>query len=425
MNSFADSVSASAMPAAAAQAAPVATEQPALSRAVVWLAALASGLAVANVYYAQPLLDVIADTFALPRATIGIVVMLTQVGYGIGLLALVPLGDLLDRRRLIIGQSLLSVAALAVVARAPNGVVFLAGMAAVGVLAVVTQMHVAHVSALAASTERGRVVGTVTSGIITGILLARAVSGALSDHFGWRAVYIAAAAVNLAVVLLLVKALPAQRSVSRRIGYFALVGSVLTLFAQERVLRVRAALALLIFMAITVLWTPMALALRAPPLALSHAEIGAFGFAGVLGALGASRSGRLADRGLAQRTTGMALVLMLLAWLPAALLPHSLWGLIVGVVVIDFGLQSVHVANQSLIYRVRPEAQSRLTAGYMVFYSIGCALGSIVSTLVFDRAGWLGVCALGASISAVALLFWALTRSPRSALSAGQPSPAP
>jgi predicted MFS family arabinose efflux permease len=186
---------------------------------------------------------------------------------------------------------------------------------------------------------------------------------------------------------------------------------VLTLFAQERVLRVRAGLALLIFMAMTVLWTPMALALRAPPLALSHAEIGAFGFAGVLGALGAARAGRLADRGLAQRTTGFALALMLLAWLPAALLPHSLWGLIVGVVVIDFGLQSVHVSNQSLIYRVRPEAQSRLTAGYMVFYSIGCALGSIVSTLVYDRAGWLGVCALGASISAAALVFWAMTRS--------------
>lgn len=396
--------------AAAGAALPAATPHAGLARAVVWLAALASGLAVASVYYAQPLLDAIAHEFGLSHAAVGVVVTWTQVGYGIGLLMLVPLGDLLDRRRLIIGQTACSVLALGAVAAAPSAWVFLAAMAAVGALAVVTQLHVAHASALAHPTQRGRVVGTVTSGIISGILLARAVSGALSDAWGWRAVYAAAAVVQLAVVWALIRALPAQAARNRRIGYWALVASVPALWREERVLRVRAMLACLVFMSMTVLWTPMALALRAPPWQLTHTEIGLFGLAGVLGALGATRAGRWADRGLAQRTSGIALLLMLGSWGASALLPHSLWGLIVGVLVIDFGLQAVHVANQSLIYRVRPEAQSRLTAAYMVFYSIGCAIGSIASTLVYDRAGWSGVCAFGAAISALALLFWRLTR---------------
>ncbi len=182
------------------------------------------------------------------------------------------------------------------------------------------------------------------------------------------------------------------------------------LFVEEPVLRIRATLALLIFTAITILWTPMVLPLGAPPFSLSHTEIGLFGLAGAMGAIGAARAGRLADRGRAEHTTGIALAIMLVSWLPIALLPYSLWGLIIGVVAIDFGLQSAHVANQSLIYRVRPEARSRLTAGYMIFYSIGSATGSIASTLVYARAGWNGVCLLGAVISAFALVFWALTR---------------
>jgi predicted MFS family arabinose efflux permease len=392
-----------AVPAAAQGA------QAPLTRAVVGLAALASGLAVASVYYAQPLLDAIAHDLGLSRATVGAVVMWTQIGYGLGLLLLVPLGDVLDRRRLIIGQTACSVLALAVVAAAPAGWVFLGAMTMAGALAVVTQLHVAHASALADAAQRGRVVGTVTSGIISGILLARAVSGALSDAWGWRAVYAAAAVANFAMVWALFKLLPAQPWRVRRLRYVALVASMFTLWREERVLRQRGMLALLVFMAMTVLWTPMVLALVAPPFALTHAEVGLFGLAGVCGALGATRAGRWADRGWAQRCTAVALGLMLLSWAAAALLPHSLWGLIVAVVVLDFGLQAVHVSNQSLIYRVRPEAQSRQTAAYMVCYSIGCALGSIASTVVYDHAGWLGVCGLGALISALALAWWAFT----------------
>jgi predicted MFS family arabinose efflux permease len=391
-----------------------------LSDSVALLFAVACGLAVANVYYAQPLLDTMADEFSISHAAVGLIVTITQIGYGLGLLLVVPLGDLLNRRLLITGQSLLSVVALLTVAAAPTGMVLFIGMAAVGVLAVVTQVLVAYAAALAPPAERGRVVGVVTSGIILGILLARTISGTLSDLFGWRAVYIVSAAATLVIAVWLAKVLPRREDRSGPMNYPTmtysvmtyprLIGSVFTLFVREPVLRIRAILALLIFTAITMLWTPMVLPLSAPPFSLSHTEVGLFGLAGAMGAIGAARAGRLADRGRAEHTTGIALAIMLVSWLPIALLPYSLWGLIIGVVTIDFGLQSVHVANQSLIYRVRPEARSRLTAGYMIFYSIGCATGSIVSTLVYARAGWSGVCLLGAIISAIALVFWALTR---------------
>lgn len=184
---------------------------------------------------------------------------------------------------------------------------------------------------------------------------------------------------------------------------------MLTLFAEEPTLRIRAILALLTFAAMTTLWTPMVLPLAAPPFSLSHTQIGLFGLAGAAGALGASCAGRLADRGYAQRTTGTGLGFMLVSWLPSAFLTYSLWGLIIGVIVVDFGLQSVHVANQSLVYRLRPKAQSRLAAGHMILYSIGTAAGSIVSTLVYAQAGWNGVCLVGATISALAMVFWATT----------------
>ena len=381
-----------------------------ISRPLALLFAVTSGLAVANVYYAQPLLDTMANEFAITHATVGLVITFTQIGYGLGLLFVVPLGDLLDRRRLIIAQSLLSALALLVVAFAPTSEVLLAGMAALGLLAVVAQVLVAYSAILALPTERGRIVGIVTTGIIIGILLARTVSGTLSDVLGWRSVYIVSAAATIMIAAILFKALPRQAVPSARLPYRSLILSVFSLFTEEPVLRIRAIIALLIFAAVTTLWTPMVLPLSAPPFLLSHTEVGLFGLVGAMGALGAASAGRLADRGHAQRVTGIALVMMLFSWLPISLLTHSLWGLVIGLLTIDFALQSVHVANQSLIYRIRPEAQSRLAGGYMIAYSIGCSIGSIASTLIYAYAGWSGVCLLGASISTIAFVFWVLTR---------------
>ncbi|RGD55674.1 MFS transporter [Kitasatospora xanthocidica] len=378
-----------------------------LSPAIAWLLSVACGLAVANVYYSQPLLDLIARDYGIAPATIGLVGTLTQTGYALGLLLLVPLGDHVNRRTLITSQLGLSVLALLAVALAPSAPLLLLAMAAVGVLAVVAQVVVAYSAQLAAPGDQGRVVGTVTSGIVVGILLARTVAGTIGDLAGWRAVYVVSAVATTAMALAVAAAVPSERHrAAERIGYPRLVGSVFTLFAQERVLRVRAVLALLAFTSVTVLLTPMVLPLAAPPFNLSHTQIGLFGLAGAAGALGAGYAGRQADRGRAERTAGIGLLAMLVGWLPAALLPHSVWWLVLAMVVIDYGLQSVHVANQHLLYQVRPEAQSRLTAGYMLLYSAGCGAGAILSTVVYDHGGWTAVCLLGAATSLTALGYW-------------------
>jgi predicted MFS family arabinose efflux permease len=380
-----------------------------LARGTVFLMAVAAGLAVANICYSQPLLDAIADDIGLSHALAGLIGTLTQTGYAVGLLLIAPLGDLVDRRGLIMGQLLLSAGALGVVVVATDRVILLGAMAAIGLLAVVAQVIVAHAATLALPNARGRVVGVVTSGIIIGILLARTVAGALSDWFGWRAVYVAAAATTLFIVVLLGLFLPRQPARNQRVTYVRLILSMPQLFAEERILRVRALLALFIFFAITVLLTPLVLPLSAPPYSLSHTVIGLFGLAGAAGALGAISAGRLADQGGAETVTRVALTLMLAAWGAAALLPYSIGYLVVAVVVMDYGLQAAHVANQSLIYRVRPDAQSRLAAGYMIAYSVGCATGSLLSTLTYAHAGWTGVCILGAAGSSLALGFWAAT----------------
>jgi len=342
----------------------------------------------------------------MDHASVGIVISLTQIGYGLGLLLLVPLGDLFNRRRLIVGQMLLSVVALLVTALAPSSAWLLMGLAGVGLLAVVTQVLVAYAAHLAAPGERGQVVGTVTSGIVVGLLLARSVAGGMADLAGWRSVYLLSSGLTLVMALALWRVLPKHEPTKMRQPYGALIVSVFTLFKEEKVLRDRAVLAMLIFAAGTVLWTPLVLPLSAPPLSLSHTEIGLFGLAGAASALGAARAGQLADRGWAQWTSGGALLLMLLSWLPIAFTQSSLWALLLGVIALDLGLQAVHVTSQTLIYSVRPQAQSRLAAGYMVFYSVGSAAGAVGATTVYAWAGWLGVCLLGAAISTAALGYW-------------------
>lgn len=373
-----------------------------LSRGVALLFALTSGSAVANVYFAQPLLATLGREFSIGTATVGAVVTVTQIGYGIGLFFLVPLGDMLDRRRLVVAQLLLLAVALAAVGTAGYAALLLVGFATVGLLAVVTQTLVAFAASLAPPEERGRVVGLVTSGVVTGILLARTVSGLLADLAGWRSVYLCSAVLTCLLALAFHCLLPSGNAPRASGGYWQLLGSVVALFARERLLRIRAALALLIFAAFSVLWSSIALPLSTPPFSLSHTAIGAFGLAGAAGALAATVAGRLNDRGFSQRTTGVGLVLLTVSWLPLALTGHSLWALAVGVILLDLAVQAVHVTNQTLIYALHPEAGSRLIGGYMLFYSIGSALGAVAATTLYAAAGWTAVCALGAGISILA-----------------------
>ncbi|WP_421052460.1 MFS transporter, partial [Lysinibacillus capsici] len=259
-----------------------------ISRAVTLLFATACGMSVANIYFAQPLLDELSNDFAIDQSIIGLIITVTQIFYGLGLLLLVPLGDLLNQRRLIIGQMLLSSVALLLVGTASYVVVLFAGMALVGLLAVVTQTLVAFAATMASSTERGRVVGIVTSGIVIGILLARTFAGLVTDLAGWRSVYLASAAFMLLMSGMFLKVLPRGEREVKSITYSQLIQSVFTLFIQERTLRIRSILAMLIFADFSILWTPLVLPLSSPPFSLSHTVIGAFGLVGVAGALAAA-----------------------------------------------------------------------------------------------------------------------------------------
>lgn len=381
---------------------------PVLSSRMIFLFSLTSALAVANVYSAQPLLESIAASLQVSTGTIGTVVTATQSGYALGLIFLVPLGDCVNRKKLVITQLLLSVLALITAAVAPDLMTLLCAMLLVGLMAVVTQLMVAWAAMLASPEQRGQVVGSVTSGIVIGILLARFVSGMIADLAGWRAVYLTAACLLLLISLILAKVLPATAVQTRRTSYPHLLLSVFRLFLTEPQLRRRGILALLIFAAFSMLWSSMVLPLTA--LSLSHTQTGMFGLAGIAGALAASRAGAWADLGLGQRATGLALALLTFSWLPIAALHTSLLLLIFGVILLDFAVQTVHVINQSLIVAARPEAASRLVGAYMCFYSLGSALGAIAATQLYTHWGWQAVCYAGAAVSASAFLCWSGVR---------------
>ncbi|MEU3713306.1 MFS transporter [Streptomyces catenulae] len=397
-----------------------------LSRGVVALFAVACGAAVANVYFAQPLLVTMGRDLAMSPALVGAVVTLTHVGYGLGLFLLVPLGDVADRRRIIVGQLALLVGALAVVGTAGTAAALLAGVAATGLLAVVTQTLVAFAASLAPPAGRGRVVGLVTGGVVIGILLARTASGLLADLAGWRSVYLASAALTAVLALTLHRVLPRRPAAPDALRYGQLLRSTLTLFAREPVLRLRACYCLLVFAAFSTLWSSVALPLSEAPYFLPHRAIGALGLIGVAGALAATVAGRLNDRGLARRTTGLALALLTAAWLPLALTRSSLWALAAGVILLDLAVQAVHVTNQTVIYALHPDAGSRLIGGYMVFYSIGSATGALAATSLYAAAGWGAVCVLGAGFSALGAAVWvgAWWRERRAGLRGGPGAPA-
>ncbi|VVP28812.1 MFS transporter [Pseudomonas fluorescens] len=384
-------------------------QSPGLSPSLTLLFSVTCALAVANVYFAQPLLDSMAQSLGVASSMIGVVVTATQVGYALGLLFIVPLGDLVNRKRLILTQVLLSAVALAAVGAAQQWLVLLSAMIVMGLLAVVVQVLVAYAAMLATPSQRGHAVGTVTSGIVMGILLARFTSGLIADIAGWRAVYFVSSGLMLIIAAVLWKVVPVTAPPRHKDAYLALISSVFKLFITERILRARGLLALLIFAAFSVLWTSMVLPLSAPPLSLSHTIIGMFGLAGVAGALAARRAGRWADQGLGQRVTGISLGLLTLSWLPITFAETSLIALICGVVLLDFAVQAVHVTNQSLIFAARPDAQSRLVGAYMCFYSVGSALGAAAATQVYALWGWIAVSLLGALISATALVLWFLT----------------
>ena len=376
-----------------------------LSPALILLMSVATGLAVASNYYAQPLLDTIARAFDLSASSAGFIVTAAQLGYAAGLLFLVPLGDMFERRMLIVSMTLLAAGGMLITASSQSLTMMIIGTALTGLFSVVAQILVPLAATLASPEKRGKVVGTIMSGLLLGILLARTVAGLLASLGGWRTVYWVASVLMLIMALALWRGLPKVKQ-ENHLNYPQLLASVFSLFTRDKLLRTRAILGCLTFANFSILWTSMAFLLAAPPFNYSEGVIGLFGLAGAAGALGARPAGGLADKGKSHMTTSAGLVLLLLSWAAIWYGHVSVLALIVGILVLDLTVQGVHIPNQTVIYRMKPDARNRLTAGYMTSYFIGGAAGSLISASAWQHAGWTGVCAIGAIVAAINLLVW-------------------
>ncbi|XWO25737.1 MFS transporter [Rhodococcus sp. BGS-1C] len=382
-----------------------------MSRGLRILLAVLCGVSVANIYYAQPLLEQIGSDLSLPTASLGLVVALAQLGYLVGLIMLVPLGDLVDRRKLIAIQTAAAATGTLLVAFSTTNAQLLIGITVTGVFSVVVQVIVAYAAAISDPDERGANIGVITSGVVVGIILARTVAGMVADVAGWRAVYSGSAVISILIAAVALTMLPKDvRSRPKQGTYARAVGSVVTLTTTNRVFRTRALITLFLFASFGALWSGMTLPLTEEPWRLSTTQIGLFGIAGLIGALGAVSAGRWADQGKAQRVTGLSLVVLVLSWVLSAQATHSLALLVVGVIALDFAVQAVHVTSQNLIVAHDPESAGRIIGSYMVFYSLGSAIGAISTTVVFHAAGWGAASVLGGAYATAALSVWVIDR---------------
>ncbi|WP_254900555.1 MFS transporter [Rhodococcus sp. 1168] len=371
---------------------------------LVGIMAVISGLVVANSYYAQPLVGAIADSLDASMTRVGLVVTASQVGYAIGLAFLVPLGDMIQRRKLMTWMLAVTCASLVVMAVAPSWQVLACAAMVAGVGSVVGQVLVPFAASLAAEEERGRVIGNVMTGLLLGILLSRVVAGLIAQVAGWRAVFVVAA-ILMVVAALLVRTLPVAPPCATS-SYRALLASVFELIREEPVLRWRIGYGTLTYASFGVFWTSIGFLLSGPGYGWSDARIGLFTLVGVAGALAARLAGTLADRGYAQRQTGWFVALTALSFVLVALGEHNVFLLAVGVALLDLGIQGTHISNQSLFYPLRPDARSRLNTAYMTTYFMAGSIGSALSVLAYTQAGWTGVCVLGAGFPTIGFGLW-------------------
>jgi predicted MFS family arabinose efflux permease len=387
---------------------------PIVARSVIYVMAAAAGIAVANIYYNQPMLGLIeAD---LPGPLSPLVPTATQLGYAIGLLLLVPLGDILERRRLIMVQFGVLAGALALAAAAPNAAWLLVASLILGVASTVAQQIVPLAAYLAAPQRRGATVGTILAGILTGILLSRTLAGFVATHNGWRTMFWLGVPMALVAGGLMAIVLPHSPPASR-LGYLRLIGSITHLWREFPTLRLAALTQSLIFAAFTAFWTILAFRLQGPAFGLGADIAGLFGIVGAIGIFAAPLAGRFADvRGPAP-VVALGAALTLVSWLVFGLWT-SLIGLVVGVIILDFARQSALVSNQHIVFALRPEAQARLNTVLMSFMFVGGAIGSATSTLAWEGLGWGGVVGLGATFGALAtaLQFPRFVRAKRTAI---------
>jgi predicted MFS family arabinose efflux permease len=378
------------------------SQTPSLGAALTLLLATATGLAVASIYYVQPLLGLLSAQFGVGSAAIGLLPTLTQLGYGAAILLLSPLGDRYDRRRIIVAKAAALVAALAFTAAAPSFAVLCVASVAIGLAATLAQDLVPAAATLAPEAQRGKRVGQVMTGLLLGILLSRVASGSLAALAGWRAVYAAAALVVALLIPLLWRGLPRFQPATQA-GYGALLASMGALWMRHAPLR-RAALAQgLLSVAFSAFWSTLALVLSGPEFGQGSAVAGAFGLAGAAGALIAPLAGGLADRRGPQTVIRVGALLVFVAFAAQALAPASLWLLVVVALVFDLGVQAALVSHQSVVYSLDPASRSRLNALLVSVMFAGMASGAALGSALLAAFGWRAVPALGAAAALGAL----------------------
>ncbi|GAC1371691.1 MAG: MFS transporter [Hymenobacter sp.] len=374
-----------------------------LGDALVWLMAVACGLVVANIYYNQPLLAAIGRTFRLSDSRASLVATATQVGYTLGMLLVVPLGDKLERKRLMLLILLGAAGCMALAAWAPSFAVLAGASVLIGISSAVPQLLVPMAAHLAPEASRGRVVGRVMSGLLIGILLSRTVSGYVGAHYGWRTMFEIGAGLMVLLVALLAWKLPTDYPTFAG-SYSSLMKSLLTLTREQAPLRRAALVGASLFAAFSVFWTTLAFYLEGPPYHYGSDVTGFFGLIGAFGALAAPLAGKTADTRGPDYTIRLGIGLALVAYVLLGAGGGYVAGLVVGVILLDVGVQATHISNQSLIFSLVPAARSRLNTVYMTAYFIGGSVGSLAGGLAWAHGGWPGVCGLGLAFAGTALL---------------------
>ena len=370
---------------------------------------MAGGVAVGNLYLAQPLLDLIAQDLGASTASAGWLVTATQLGYAAGILLIVPLGDVRNRRHLIPVMMICAAAALTVCAVAPSMGVLLIAICLVGVTTVAGQILAPLAGDLADVASRGRVVGIVVSGILTGILVSRTLSGLIADAAGWRVVFATAAVAGVVLAVLVYRAIP-PLAPKTRIEYPALLASVGAVVRRERALRWTMVLGATTFATFTMFWTTLTFLLSAPPFSYDVSVIGLFGLFGLVGVIAAQRAGRLHDRGWSLPATGAAWSLALLAFVVAIFAGHSVAVLIVVIVLVDIAVQALNILNQTRVFAISQEARSRINTAFVTSNFIGGAIGSAAATLLWSVHGWTAVVTAEIALCFFGLGVWSVGR---------------
>jgi len=369
------------------------------------LLAVSAGLIVANIYYNQPLLARMAESFGVSQGDVGSIPTMTQLGYGAGMIVMVPLGDRFERSRLIIGMTAIASVALVGVALAPSLFWLTALSLVLGFASMGPQFIVPYAAGVAPAPLRGRAVGTVMGGLLAGILLSRALSGVVGGHLGWRAMYGLAAVIMAALAVVLKVRLPTQ-SPENPAPIRTLYTSLGSLVRTQPVLRLHAIIGGLTFGSFSIFWSTLAFHLAAPPLRLGSDVVGLFGILGLSGVLAAPLVGRFADRHDPRVINAAAMVTVVLSFVVFGFLGDSLLGIALGVLLLDLGAQANHISNQTRIFALAAHLRNRLNTAYMATYFAGGALGSWLGSYAWSHGGWTGVSIAGAALGIVGLLIF-------------------